>query len=173
MAVQSRWYQISKSSSDPLQQARAVNHTRSSDAQYCQRCCSICILAGGLFPRGVEKVTVVVTQPGPGLRKQVTLQLSVVSSLHSTAKKTCTFCHTAILWDPSPHVSCVSKNLVFNELKFISMDSFNSEIDISVNGPVHAVPLARSSLARTSGIWAVLTSTMLSAELPRAFYSPL
>jgi len=121
MAVQPRWYQISKSSSDPLQRARAVKHTRSSDAQDCKHRCSICIIAKGLFPRGVEEVTVVVIQPGPGLRKQVTLRLSIVSSLHSTAKKTCAFRHTAILWDPSPHVSCVSKNLVFNELNFISM----------------------------------------------------
>ena len=164
MAVQPRWYQISKSSSDPLQRARAVKHTRSSDAQDCKHRCSICIIAKGLFPRGVEEVTVVVIQPGPGLRKQVTLRLSIVSSLHSTAKKTCAFRHTAILWDPSPHVSCVSKNLVFQRIEFHIDASIYSDIDIlsTVNGPVHAVPLTCSFLARTSGTWALLISLCLT-----------
>jgi hypothetical protein len=146
MAVQSRWYQISKSSSDPLQQARAVNHTRSSGAQDCQQRCSICIIARGPFPRGVEEVTVVVViQPGPGLRKQATLQLSIVSSLHSTAKKTCTFRHTAILWDPSPHVSCVSKNLVFQRIEFHIDAGIYSDIDILSTGPSMLSPLLARS----------------------------
>jgi hypothetical protein len=146
MAVQSRWYQISKSSSDPLQQARAVNHTRSSGAQDCQQRCSICIIARGPFPRGVEEVTVVVViQPGPGLRKQVTLQLShcVLSSFDR--KENVYFpSHSNFMGSLA---SCVVRfqKPSFQRIEFHIDAGIYSDIDILSTGPSMLSPLLARS----------------------------
>ncbi len=147
MAVQSRWYQISKSSSDPLQQARAVNHTRSSDAQDCLQRCSICIIVRGLavFPRGVEEVTVVVIQPGSWSPQ--TSHPSIVHCVLSSfdRKENVYFpSHSNFMGSFASCVVCFQKPS-FQRIEFHIHAGIYSDIDILLTGPSMLSPLLARS----------------------------